>query len=172
MPLLQNNTPQLSSSMRFDYQSECHCSKTPRIRHRLRLQFDYQSECHCSKTRGGGCDAVVGFDYQSECHCSKTCPIHFRKRWMFDYQSECHCPKTHSRIVCACFLFDYQSECHCSKTVRRVVPSRLRLITSQNATAPKPLKQNSPCKGNGHPTGKALYSSRKCWSITNLSSIS
>ena len=34
--------------------------------------FDYQSECHCSKTcsrgRRGGCP----FDYQSECHCSKT----------------------------------------------------------------------------------------------------
>ena len=34
--------------------------------------FDYQSECHCSKTVV--MDAVVNFlfDYQSECHCSKT----------------------------------------------------------------------------------------------------
>ena len=35
---------------RFDYQSECHCSKTCRACRSRRFEFDYQSECHCSKT--------------------------------------------------------------------------------------------------------------------------
>ena len=34
----------------FDYQSECHCSKTLRSPFRRLSMFDYQSECHCSKT--------------------------------------------------------------------------------------------------------------------------
>ena len=34
----------------FDYQSECHCSKTLIAHMRDGNQFDYQSECHCSKT--------------------------------------------------------------------------------------------------------------------------
>ena len=34
--------------------------------------FDYQSECHCSKTAMKYFDDRYGFDYQSECHCSKT----------------------------------------------------------------------------------------------------
>ena len=33
--------------------------------------------------------------------------------------------------------FDYQSECHCSKTRSLAPASSARLITSQNATAPK-----------------------------------
>ena len=33
--------------------------------------------------------------------------------------------------------FDYQSECHCSKTVANCKKLFSRLITSQNATAPK-----------------------------------
>ena len=40
----------------FDYQSECHCSKTDGHAIRLSREFDYQSECHCSKT-------AVGFYY-------------------------------------------------------------------------------------------------------------
>ena len=56
----------------FDYQSECHCSKTSHdVEHALG-EFDYQSECHCSKTTWGIWSACPGFDYQSECHCSKT----------------------------------------------------------------------------------------------------
>ena len=35
----------------FDYQSECHCSKTKASYRLPRFRFDYQSECHCSKTR-------------------------------------------------------------------------------------------------------------------------
>ena len=35
-------------------------------------KFDYQSECHCSKTRWDTCRTSRQFDYQSECHCSKT----------------------------------------------------------------------------------------------------
>ena len=34
--------------------------------------FDYQSECHCSKTVTDNGTAEEWFDYQSECHCSKT----------------------------------------------------------------------------------------------------
>ena len=34
--------------------------------------FDYQSECHCSKTDSSAIIPVGKFDYQSECHCSKT----------------------------------------------------------------------------------------------------
>ena len=34
--------------------------------------FDYQSECHCSKTVTKLTDTLKVFDYQSECHCSKT----------------------------------------------------------------------------------------------------
>ena len=37
-----------------------------------RKAFDYQSECHCSKTPGWQSVAGNEFDYQSECHCSKT----------------------------------------------------------------------------------------------------
>ena len=36
------------------------------------LVFDYQSECHCSKTHAEHVAGVEQFDYQSECHCSKT----------------------------------------------------------------------------------------------------
>ena len=37
------------------------------------LLFDYQSECHCSKTTTPHRSRMTRFDYQSECHCSKTC---------------------------------------------------------------------------------------------------
>ena len=56
----------------FDYQSECHCSKTMNEYNYGVGAFDYQSECHCSKTVFSRCSAVMAFDYQSECHCSKT----------------------------------------------------------------------------------------------------
>ena len=78
--------------------------------------FDYQSECHCSKTRYWLCCRQDQFDYQSECHCSKTNRSH---RWCacwFDYQSECHCSKTNCLFNSSMIPFDYQSECHCSKT--------------------------------------------------------
>ena len=35
------------------------------------------------------------------------------------------------------------------------------LITSQNATAPKPMEQVSPCKENGHPAGRHLSALKK-----------
>ena len=38
------------------------------------ILFDYQSECHCSKTGSPGSRRTWPFDYQSECHCSKTPP--------------------------------------------------------------------------------------------------
>ena len=38
-------------------------------------------------------------------------------------------------------MFDYQSECHCSKTNVFFLLHALCLITSQNATAPKPHKE-------------------------------
>ena len=38
----------------FDYQSECHCSKTPLMEALAYNPFDYQSECHCSKTSTPG----------------------------------------------------------------------------------------------------------------------
>ena len=57
--------------------------------------------------------------------------------------------------------FDYQSECHCSKTDGIAVAALDRLITSQNATAPKPMEQVSPCKENGHPAGKHLSALKK-----------
>ena len=78
------------------------------------------------------------FDYQSECHCSKTRFASISSSSMFDYQSECHCSKTDGALLGVAPRFDYQSECHCSKTVERVRGRRVRLITSQNATAPKP----------------------------------
>ena len=56
--------------------------------------FDYQSECHCSKTLGGIYAKGEGFDYQSECHCSKTGIVVCLIISSFDYQSECHCSKT------------------------------------------------------------------------------
>ena len=56
----------------FDYQSECHCSKTNNKSHAVLAEFDYQSECHCSKTAKCSERNFAKFDYQSECHCSKT----------------------------------------------------------------------------------------------------
>ena len=56
----------------FDYQSECHCSKTRLCAVPWGRAFDYQSECHCSKTAAEGHEGPEQFDYQSECHCSKT----------------------------------------------------------------------------------------------------
>ena len=38
----------------------------------LIVEFDYQSECHCSKTLQRQRTKSALFDYQSECHCSKT----------------------------------------------------------------------------------------------------
>ena len=89
--------------LQFDYQSECHCSKTG-FAHLLEVfLFDYQSECHCSKTLGCRAWSWSRFDYQSECHCSKTLyPFSFIL-WEFDYQSECHCSKTQPLFVS--FLF-------------------------------------------------------------------
>ncbi len=34
--------------------------------------FEYQSECHCSKTQSANVSTYSLFEYQSECHCSKT----------------------------------------------------------------------------------------------------
>ena len=59
-------------SRSFDYQSECHCSKTVNPVITGSTEFDYQSECHCSKTNLKILLAAIWFDYQSECHCSKT----------------------------------------------------------------------------------------------------
>ena len=56
---------------------------------------------------------------------------------LFDYQSECHCSKTAHRVRRPGQQFDYQSECHCSKTDGVDDAHEYRLITSQNATAPK-----------------------------------
>ncbi len=59
-------------NFKFDYQSECHCSKTNHWENVSLRTFDYQSECHCSKTFTCGFPSGLWFDYQSECHCSKT----------------------------------------------------------------------------------------------------
>ena len=72
MSLLQNNEPVESAQRLFDYQSECHCSKTKLYTYPYAELFDYQSECRCSKTRYGLVRVDCEFDYQSECHCSKT----------------------------------------------------------------------------------------------------
>ena len=72
MSLLQNLTSNIISSNGFDYQSECHCSKTDLDGGTQGEEFDYQSECHCSKTVLGHGLQHLAFDYQSECHCSKT----------------------------------------------------------------------------------------------------
>ena len=50
MPLLQNKRDAELLGLEFDYQSECHCSKTPNRCPWCIVPFDYQSECHCSKT--------------------------------------------------------------------------------------------------------------------------
>ena len=60
------------SGISFDYQSECHCSKTGLWLLTILEVFDYQSECHCSKTHHCPDKHTRAFDYQSECHCSKT----------------------------------------------------------------------------------------------------
>lgn len=41
----------------------------------------------------------------------------------------------------------YQSEQHCAKTLSAYIPEGFSLITSQNDTAPKPLRANSLCMG-------------------------
>ena len=72
LSLLQNLRLYQLHGAQFDYQSVCHCSKTPCLSRMLVMEFDYQSVCHCSKTAVGRDDAVLRFDYQSVCHCSKT----------------------------------------------------------------------------------------------------
>ena len=129
----------------FDYQSECHCSKTNHRPIEQRARFDYQSECHCSKTMTQTYTNGTEFDYQSECHCSKTERNGNVACAMFDYQSECHCSKTRILVLPQSSKFDYQSECHCSKTGYWIPYGYDCLTTSQNATAPKPLEQNLPC---------------------------
>ena len=74
MSLLQNQATGDAAQAKFDYQSECHCSKTRDMDEDRRVLFDYQSECHCSKTVVLAFGAGRLFDYQSECHCSKTNP--------------------------------------------------------------------------------------------------
>ena len=48
--LLQNDTYQLTTRWRLDYQSERHCSKTVVVLLLAEGALDYQSERHCSKT--------------------------------------------------------------------------------------------------------------------------
>ena len=87
-----------------------------KLRSNTQRTFDYQSECHCSKTKADTAVQEVTFDYQSECHCSKTVWHGGYSTRRFDYQSECHCSKTADRSRPPTCWFDYQSECHCSKT--------------------------------------------------------
>ena len=109
------------------------------------LEFDYQSECHCSKTPTACPSGGVLFDYQSECHCSKTTSPSPSLRGRFDYQSECHCSKT---LLCSrrggIRLITSQNVTAPKHDVGLIVHAH-RLITSQNVTAPKPLEQNLPC---------------------------
>ena len=49
-----------------------------------------------------------------------------------------------SGTLSATFVFDYQSECHCSKTLMNSWSTKTSLITSQNATAPKPPRRSHP----------------------------
>ena len=81
------------------------------------LRFSYQSECHCAKTVTRFVVFAVKFSYQSECHCAKTEFSNFVHLCKFSYQSECHCAKTYVLGDSACTVFSYQSECHCAKTV-------------------------------------------------------
>ena len=57
--------------------------------------------------------------------------------YRFSYQSECHCAKTGTALIKAEPRFSYQSECHCAKTLSVVFVVGMRLVTSQNVTAPK-----------------------------------
>ena len=168
MSLLQNDVVALDASGRFDYQSECHCSKTSsQVTYRL-FGFDYQSECHCSKTAAARDRRFYQFDYQSECHCSKTAMVAWMASMLFDYQSECHCSKTSVKATRAVQAFDYQSECHCSKTSSTPTCRPTSLTTSQNVTAPKPLKQILFC-GRGVLSDQFVASySIKCWSTTTF----
>ena len=104
---------------------------------RWRTWFSYQSECHCAKTNNGADSYDRLFSYQSECHCAKTVTVTFDSLNGFSYQSECHCAKTGPKPVSAGPRFSYQSECHCAKTVNHSIRCFLRLVTSQNVTAPK-----------------------------------
>ena len=108
----------------FDYQSECHCSKTFQWSGIRRCLFDYQSECHCSKTRQRLYKDAFRFDYQSECHCSKT----------FQWSGIRRCCLTTSQNVTAPKLGQMASN------------AQQGLTTSQNVTAPKP-----PFRGDGLP---------------------
>ena len=58
--LLQNMTCIIVSSLRCDYQSERHCSKTLSLVTGSLRKCDYQSERHCSKTRVKDYDTEIG----------------------------------------------------------------------------------------------------------------
>ena len=150
MSLLQNVNREGSSNGQFDYQSECHCSKTqfiPSIRWR---RFDYQSECHCSKTVPFPFLCLALFDYQSECHCSKT-----------PHPRSAAPPRrlTTSQNVTAPKLLAADSADELGLTTSQNVTApklniyyltpKKRLTTSQNVTAPKPLEQILPCAEDG-----------------------
>ena len=136
--LLQNPGRSEARTMRLDYQSERHCSKTEDFVKTLKRWLDYQSERHCSKTIPSSSwmkpsvglpvrttllqnqrailSVVFGLDYQSERHCSKTATCISYPYITLDYQSERHCSKTSAVICIPRYLLDYQSERHCSKT--------------------------------------------------------
>ena len=50
MSLRQNLTDGKRGALPFDYQSGCHCAKTPTSGDNVDIWFDYQSGCHCAKT--------------------------------------------------------------------------------------------------------------------------
>ena len=168
MSLLQNPYILRSRLKKFDYQSECHCSKTSVTSWKNPATFDYQSECHCSKTEHYHVDVLQLFDYQSECHCSKTADREEADPRSFDYQSECHCSKTQNYLASTANSLTTSQNVTAPKHWGARRGENLRLTTSQNVTAPKPLKQILFC-GRGVLSDQFVASySIKCWSTTTF----
>ena len=93
-------------------------------------QFDYQSECHCSKTTSRDLLRVEAFDYQSECHCSKTFLAFMPILSTFDYQSECHCSKTQGNV--------YELKCPTGNNPKKTISRNINKGIRQIKNMPNP----------------------------------
>ena len=110
-----------------------------RLRQSLRQQrFEYQSECHCSKTGATTTSGGRRFEYQSECHCSKTQRLAHLGLDAFEYQSECHCSKTVGCSSWARRCLSTSQNVTAPKLPLQDKGWSHSLSTSQNVTAPKP----------------------------------
>ncbi len=183
MPLLQNGADRATLAYWFDYQSECHCSKTfpatgmwperlitsqnataPKPRTGARgasSRLITSQNATAPKPPRAPVSASCKFDYQSECHCSKTSRTSREGTLSLITSQNATAPKQGDRIPRGKTGLITSQNATAPKRAPRHLHRQWSLITSQNATAPKPMEQVSPCKENGHPAGKHLSALKK-----------